>query len=45
MLVENIFIQVIRSGMDLKKDYHDIYQDCKIKAIQLSNAVEIGVSA
>ncbi|MDF2537701.1 MAG: phage regulatory protein rha family [Herbinix sp.] len=45
MLVENIFIQVIRSGMDLNKDYHDIYQDCKAKAIQLSNAVAIGITA
>lgn len=45
MLVENVFIQVIRSGMDLNKDYHDIYQDCKSKAIQLGNAVTIGVTA
>lgn len=45
MLVENVFIQVIRSGIALNKDYHDIYQDCKEKAVQLSNAVEIGVTA
>lgn len=45
MLVENVFIQIIRTGIDLNKDYHDIYQDCKMKAIQLNNAVAIGVIA
>jgi phage regulator Rha-like protein len=45
ILVENIFIQIIRSGMDSENDYHVIYKDCKAKAIQLSNIVTIGVSA
>lgn len=45
MLVENILIQIIRSGMETDKDYRDIYQDCKDKAIQLSNTVSIGVTA
>jgi phage regulator Rha-like protein len=45
ILVENIFKQIIRSGMDADRKYHDIYQDCKEKAIQLSNAVNIGMTA
>lgn len=45
MLVENIFIQIILAGMDTDRDYHDIYRDCKERAVQLSNAVTIGVTA
>lgn len=45
ILVENIFIQIIRSGMEAEKDYHDIYKDCKEKAAQLNNTITIGVTA
>lgn len=45
ILVENIFIQIILAGMDVDRDYHDIYRDCKERAIQLNNAVTIGVTA
>jgi phage regulator Rha-like protein len=45
MLVENMFSQIILLGMEGNKDYHDIYQDCKVKAIQLSNTVTIGITA
>lgn len=45
MLVENIFIQVIRSGINQNKDYHDIYMECKARSVQLANAVAISVSA
>ena len=45
MLVENIFIQIILAGMDVDRDYHDIYRDCKERAIQLNNAVTIGETA
>lgn len=45
MLVENIFIQIILTGMDVDRDYHDIYRECKERAIQLNNAVTIGVTA
>lgn len=45
MLVENIFIQIILAGMGADRDYHDIYRDCKERAIQLSNAVTTGITA
>jgi Rha family phage regulatory protein len=44
-LIENIFAQIILAGMAESKDHHDIYQDCKVKAIQLNNAVAIDVTA
>jgi len=41
-LIENIFEQIIQSGMEGDKDYHDIFKDCKAKAVQLSCAVAVG---
>lgn len=45
MLVENIFIQIILAGMDVDRNYHDIYRDCKERATQLNNAITIRVTA
>jgi len=45
MLVENIFQQIIQSGMETDSDYHDIYRNCKLKAEQLYNAVSVGITA
>lgn len=43
-LIENVFEQIIKSGMEEDKDYHDIFRDCKAKVTQLNNAVTIGAT-
>jgi phage regulator Rha-like protein len=40
-LIENIFVQIIQSGMNENKDHHDIYLECKNKAAQLSGVLTI----
>lgn len=45
MLVENIFIQIIHTGIAKGRDYHDIYSDCRTKATQLSSTITIGAIA